>query len=236
MNTTVNKYLFASATFDSASLGVLTSVIHQFSIPGVYRGEVHREGNPAGSFSFEVSESSTETQINIDLSATVGPASKSGCDCGKSVAVLPTVSPTGYVLFYTSVGTGGFSAVVGETGTKGKVLFDSKKLGAGDIFALSLMEPTTYSMRNTLGSAKGRVVVSYSAKYAGRLKNLDSQAVSVSKEKFDPAQVALIATQGLYFQVVDEARIVIERASKPPKDSRPKPPRRFEPLRPKPKR
>jgi len=222
MRATLNRQLFTIATFDSGSLGMLASVVHQFSTPGRYQAAIQRHGVPAGTTEFEVSAESETMQLSIDL-ADSGPSQRSECECERRKATVPTLSSRGYVLFFASSGTSGYSVVVGEVGEKGAPHFDSQNLTSGDLFALSILEPTSYGMINRAGKASGEIVVSFSSEDAKRLKSLETQFVDVSKIRFDPATVGLTSTQGLVFRVHDNARIVIEkRSAKPRKDERPK--------------
>jgi len=210
MKTVINRYLFASTVFDSGSLGVLTSVVHQFSRPGFYHGMIMQDGRNAGIVSFEVTDTSANMQLDIDLAAARSVTSRPDCDCARAATGSLTVSPKGYVLFYASKGTGGYSVKVDDARDKTEPVFNSQSLMADDLFVLSLLEPVSYQMRNTLGSAKGEIVVNFTTKDANRLKSLETQMVEVAKDKFNPAQVRLTATQGLVFRVIDNARIVIE--------------------------
>ena len=231
MKTTINRYLFASTAFDSGSLGVLTSVIHQFSRPGLYQGAVHQNGQDAGMVSFEVSDRSTNMQLDVDLSAARTLTSHADCKCANKMGNALQVSPKGYVLFYTSKGVGGYSVTVGDAREKGAPLFDSQNLTNGDLFALSLMEPTAYLMRNTLGSAKGEIIVTFTPKDGVRLKSLKTEMIDVAKDKFTPAQVRLTSTQGLVFRATENARVVIERkAAAREKESAGPTPRRIQRL------
>jgi hypothetical protein len=203
MKARLNRQLFEETVFDSGALGLTTTVVHQFTQPGVYAASVHRDGAHVGVFKFEVRGDASETQLDINL-ATVGQR-KTDCDCGPGQA-LPMVSPKGYVLFHATSGSG-WSVHVGEGKKK---TFDSKRLTAGDMFALTLLEPTKYRMENKLGGAKGSIDVSFSPADAKRLGSL--QPVMVTLERaFAPDAIKLIATQGLVFRIEAEARIVISR-------------------------
>jgi hypothetical protein len=210
MNFTINRQLLNTAIFDSGALGPLTSLVHQFSSPGIYVALVRHNGKTAHETRFEVSTTSTNMQLNIDLATpTIDLAKSAGCDCEKgALAQLPSVSPNGYVLFHASTGSG-YSVVAGLGSDK--PVFDSAKLEKGDLFALSLMEPTSYAMSNSLGKAKGEITVSFSKEDVKRLSSLETQMVDVSKNDFKPASLKLLSTQGLVFRVQESARIVVER-------------------------
>jgi hypothetical protein len=203
MKAKLNRQLFEETLFDSGALGLTTSVVHQFAQPGVYAASVLRDGAHVGVFKFEVRGDASETQLDVNLAA-VGQR-KTDCDCGHGQA-LPVVSPKGYVLFHATSGSG-WSVHVGEGKKK---TFDSERLTAGDMFALTLLEPTKYRMENKLGGAKGAIDVSFSPADAKRLGSLQPVMVTV-KGPFAPEAIKLVATQGLVFRVEAEARIVISR-------------------------
>ena len=50
----LNRQLFEATVFDSGALGLTTSVIHQFTEPGIYRASVRRDGRHVGETMFEV--------------------------------------------------------------------------------------------------------------------------------------------------------------------------------------
>ncbi|HET6943496.1 MAG TPA: hypothetical protein VFH89_15190 [Sphingomicrobium sp.] len=205
MKARLNRQLFEETIFDSGALGLTTSVVHQFAEPGVYAASVRRIGVHVGVFEFEVRGDATEMQLDINLAAVDRGERENDCDCGPQRG-LPVVSPKGYVLFHATSG-GGWSVHVGEGKKKA---FDSERLTAGDMFALTLLEPTKYRMENALGGAKGTIDVSFSPADAKRLSSLQPVIVTL-KSGFAPEALKLVATQGLVFRVEAEARIVISR-------------------------
>lgn len=210
----VNLAVFAARSFDSGSLTQMLSVVHQFERPGRYVAVVRRNGVAVGQTEFEVSDQSDELQLDIDLARVRSVTGRSGdCRCEEEPGTIdiPVVSSKGYVLFTVLSGYGGFSVLVGERGAQGKPAFDSESLEKGDLFALTLLEPARYSLANRHGSARGEIEVSFKPEDAKRIRALDVVHVGASKDRFDPAQIAVTSTQGLVFRINDVARIVIER-------------------------
>jgi hypothetical protein len=208
MQPVLNRQLFTQKTFDSGSLGVLVSVVHQFGKPGRHDGIVLRNGVDAGAFSFVVDERSEAGQLSIDL-ATVGQPAKASDDCCRKREKPLVVSPKGYVLFFVSRGAG-YSVRVG-TGDAKEAVFDSQQLTRGDLFALTLLEPTKYSAVDRLGGARGEINVRFSREDAAKLKALPPVYVEATGQTFEPATIDLIATQGLVFRVQKTSRIVLEK-------------------------
>src|SRR5262245_4911524 len=225
----INRQLFLTRVFDSGALTVLSSVIHQFAEPGLYYVTIRRGDAVLGTTRFEVVTESAPTQHNIDLS-TAGPASARSpflrsargsaakdCNCEhhgaaaipqSGAAATPTVSSKGYVQFFVSQGEGGLSASVARADGD-KVLFDTTALGPGDLFALALLAPASFSMANKLGNATGTITVAFSSEVARRLKTTAAVFVETSKSAFSPNNVQLSSGQGLVFRVTDAARIVV---------------------------
>jgi len=142
-------------------------------------------------------------------------AHASGASASASAAGVPTVSPKGYVQFFVSQGAGGYSASVAKEGGN-KFLFDTTMLGSGDLFAVSLLTPATFSMANKAGSATGTIAVSFSKEVAARLKATAPVYVDVSKGAFATKEVHLSSGQGLVFRIKDAARIVVQQETEPP--------------------
>lgn len=224
MKAQINRELFTQKTFDSGALGVMTSVIHQFSRPGRYQASVQKNDEQTASFTFRVDEAAENTQLNIDLAGFTRRQrnDKDDCCCHDDEELV--VSSKGYVVFYVSTGSG-YSVKAGELESE-KVEFDSQTLQTGDLFALSLLEPTKYSLTNLNNRASGEINVYFSEDIAKKLKNLETFYVEASAEGFNPPQLQLAATQGLVFRVADGAasRIVIEkRDSADAGDEQPRP-------------
>jgi hypothetical protein len=199
----LNRRLFTTSTFDSGALGVLASVVHQFPA-GHYYSVVRREGQNAGSTRFLVEKSSTNMQLKIDLVSVGAPKEEV-----LTAAAIPTVSPKGYVLFYVSGGAGGYSVVAQEEGDATPV-FDSTTLSGGDLFAVSPLEPATYSMANQVGNITGEIQVTLMPEGTD-LRTLPTQYVDVNSANFDPAKVSIHSAQGLVFRIKSPARVVINK-------------------------
>lgn len=214
MKAKVNLQLLKTTTFDSGALGMLAMVIHQFCSAGHYRATIKEKGHAVTEINFEVDEKSEVMQLDIDLAQSVQNVKTRpedcGCKGGKQTALV--VSPKGFVLFHTSSGYG-YSVTVSNG--KGKLVFDSTKLDNGDLFAVSLLEPASYSMSNKIGSAKGEIIVSLTPDAAKRLKTLETRYIEVSQKLFDLESIELSSSQGLVFRIKDSARILIEKRPAP---------------------
>ncbi|MFN0104848.1 MAG: hypothetical protein ACKV2U_22540 [Bryobacteraceae bacterium] len=208
MNTRINFQVLNIVNQDSGALGPLGMAIHQFAEPGRYHVGVHREGRTVADTEFQV-DADGDTQINIDLTAVARRNPRKGdCECKGSHDDVAVVSPKGYVLFHASGGDGYSATVAAECE---RAVFDSAKLGKGDLYATSLLEPGKYTVRNAMGTAKAEIEVTLTPEDAKRIKTVEPQYMDVKSKTFEPAAIKLVSSQGLVFRIKDHARVVIER-------------------------
>jgi hypothetical protein len=204
----VNIQLLKTTTFDSGALGMLSMALHRFKSAGRYRAVVSLRGREITDVEFDVDEKSDVMQMDIDLAQAVRKALRRPDAGGPEAKSTEAVSPKGYVLFYTSAGAG---YAVSVTNAEGKVVFDSARLGDGDLFAVSPLEPADYTMRNTIDSAAGEITVDLTPEKARKIGALDTVFVDVDEKTLSPARVELTSSQGLVFRIKSAARIVIEK-------------------------
>lgn len=226
----VNRHLFTQTSVDSGALTMLGVVIHRFPEPGEYLGVVER-GAEERTFRLRVDESSRGMQANVDL-ATLDRGHSHGDDCSckdKETGADPifVVNPNGYVVFHVSSGHGGYVVRVGRLERPEAALFDSTQLEGDDLFAVTLIRPGTYSVRNLAGEARGEIVVSY-PKLGEQPHRPDEPVEIVCTEKaFRPARIRIQAAQGQLYRFRAPSRIAIELVE--PDDgpsTKPKRPRR----------
>lgn len=215
MQPTIRRDLFTQEVFDSGSLGSLVSVIHRFDCAGTYSGRVLRHGAPAGSFAFIVDPQSEARQLSIDLSEAAEGRHSSCCDGDDPSHWV--VSPSGYVLFYASRGRG-YATLVAE-GDQRQPVFDSSMLRAGDLFALSLIEPTTYHATDRIGGGKAGIAVKRDPKRTRNLRNLEPVYVEVGQGTMQPHEIEPASAQGIVFRINTESRIVVQKTGKTPDDA-----------------
>jgi hypothetical protein len=221
MKARVNLRLLSTTTFDSGALGMLAMVLHQFTAAGYYRAAVVERGRMVTDLSFEVDPKSEVMQLDIDLARAAREAGTrpGGCGCKGEQPPARVVSPRGYVLFHASSGAG-YAVTVSHDGDR--VGFDSTKLSDGDLFAVSPLEPATYSVKNMLGSAAGKLTVGLTPEQLKEIRTLDTRYVDVSEKKLDPDRVDLVSSQGLVFRIKGAARVRIEKEH-PQRNERPGP-------------
>ncbi|MGS5086062.1 hypothetical protein ACVC7V_06075 [Hydrogenophaga sp. A37] len=219
MQSRLNKQLFNTSTHDSGALGMMAMVIHPFGTVGRHRAVVMSQGRPVAEVEFDVDATSTVMQHDIDLAqvAQQGRQRPEACACKGAVQSVGTVSPKGFVLFHASSGHG-HSVVVNNA--DGKPVFDSTVLNDGDLFAVSLLEPTRYTLQNAIGAATGEIEVVFNDEIAKRIKQLEPRYVEVQEKGFDTDRIELASTQGLVFRIKGASRIVIEKQAPHKADTR----------------
>ncbi|MFZ5824719.1 MAG: hypothetical protein ACOY94_10360 [Bacillota bacterium] len=227
MKARVNQRLFSARVFDSGSLGVLISVMHQFHQPGEYSVSIRQHGREVGTTTFRVEEAATASQLDIDLSL-VGRPQRDECGCKSKQEKVPTVSPKGYVLFFATGGAGGYSAVVRHPEAR-QAAFQTERLEKGDLCAVSLLRPGRYRMVDKASGAQGAIELFFSPDGARKLQEMQPVFVEAAGREFQPAQVRVMAGQGLVFRVAESSRIIIElekAADQEPEPERPERPGR----------
>lgn len=120
--------------FDSGSLTPLCTLVHHIREPGLYIGEVSRGDKVVGTFRVQAVGDDADGQVNIDLATLRGTESEA------RLVLAP-----GSVVLHASVGTIGYSVKLWRTGGERRELeFDSRDLGADDLFAVTLLSPGDY--------------------------------------------------------------------------------------------
>jgi hypothetical protein len=162
MKAYINRQLIEQTSLDSGALTMLAAIVHNFPEPGVYHGAATRGKETSATFQLTVDEKSTAMQVNIDL-ATLNEPAPEGCGCQKGEHDDTRhfiVNPRGQAVFYVSKGPGGYAVAVNRVNEK-RVLFDSRQLTEGDLFAATLIRPGTYSVTNASTNARGEVNVAF---------------------------------------------------------------------------
>lgn len=230
----VNRHLFTQTGVDSGSLTMLGVVVHRFPEPGEYMGVVER-GRETRSFRLTVDKSSPAMQTNIDLAMLSGGHTHDA-DCGcKDKGTAPdrafVVNPAGYVVLHVSSGPGGYVVRVGRLESPDSATFDSTRLEGDDLFAVTLIRPGTYSVRNVAGEARGEIVVAYPKPGKEPRAELEPVEIVCTEKTLRPPKIKILAAQGQVYRFQTPSRIAIELVEPDdgPKSARPKPPGRAVP-------
>ncbi len=215
MKAIINPFVFSQVNLDSASLTMLTSAIHKISELGVYDGIIQRGPDTVGRFRLAVSDFSPEicvteskNQVNIDLKSLDLPAADHIESQSKNCF---QVRIGGYVVFHLSNGAGGYAVELRKTGTesKGKIVFDSRKLNENDHFVATPLRPGTYQVINVETKAKAELVVAYPE--IGKIpKQPQATKVECTQNQIIPEKIQINPTESLLFSFKVPSRIKIE--------------------------
>jgi hypothetical protein len=214
MKAYINRHIFTQTTLDSAALTQLGAVVRNFPEPSDYLGTIFHQEQPVGRFYLSIDDNCPATQVNVDL-ATVGrERSAEGCSDGPSMGRF-VVSPEGYVVFHVSRGAGGFAVTLAKAGRRREQteeLFDSRELKLGDLFAVTLIRPGRYSVRNLNTRARGEIVVAYPRIGREPFRPGDPVAIRCTNRAFEPSSIRINAAQGQAYNIQTESptRIKIE--------------------------
>jgi hypothetical protein len=223
----VNRHLFTQTNVDSGSLTMLGVVVHRFPEPGEYMGVVER-GRETRSFRLTVDEGSSVMQADIDL-ATLSGGHVHDADCGchhkESAADRAfVVNPSGYVVFHVSSGPGGYAVRVGRLEKPDAAVFDSTRLEGDDLFAVTLIRPGRYSVKNVASGARGEIVVAYPTVGKKPRPPVDAVEIECTEKTLRPPKIKILAAQGQVYRFRAPSRIAIELVEPDdgPKSARPK--------------
>lgn len=241
MKAFINQQLILQTVLDSGELAMLGAVIHSFPEPGEYHGAVLKGKQLATTFHLTIDEQSSAMQVDIDLAALTQPSASRAttpCECKDEKkpgeperAPHFTVNPRGQTLFYVSQGTGGYAVQVNRVNER-RILFDSRELQEGDLFAATLIRPGSYAVTNAPARSKGEVIVAYPE--PGKTAYHPPEPVTIeatdtglivvagdSQTKLD--KLGIKAAQGQLYRIRTPSRIRIELL-KPDDGPKEKPP------------
>jgi hypothetical protein len=225
MEPVVNRQLFELINFDSAAPSGSATVVHRFTAEGEYVLSLLREDHVVETRSLTLSHSETRGGD----SGTTSP--RTGANAPETVTIdlrdsqpspgLPrrarppsrlTLPAGGYAAFTGPPGLVNRAVVrpVDAAGEQQDVVFDTAELGSDDVFAVTLVRPGTYAMRNALGDQTGRIVVTYPVVGDVPYRPADPVDVRVADSGFDPEAVTIGPGQGIIFRVSTRSRLTVD--------------------------
>ena len=201
----LNRPVFTQQRFSSASLTVLTTLIHRFTEPGTYHVAV-TGGAATRNDSVIVSASGAHQQVNIDMSKSGNgrggaPTGRAGAGCCCEPAAGRDLVVGGVVASYASAGTGAYRVAVTHMGEREKrvVLDSAKTVPKGDYFALTLVRPGTYTITDELSSATSTVRVLVPER--GRTDTEVVALLKLGEGRFEPSAAELLAGQSVVVEL-----------------------------------
>jgi hypothetical protein len=211
--TAIKRELFTEKRFDSASIGVLSAVMHAFEKPGLYRAVVARGDIVIAGFEVLVDPDDGEDQLTIDLDKLRSGKVPTKDRCHGKVASGTYILRTGGVaVFYTSRGAGGYTVEIrgAQPLNNPPLEHDHRTLKPKDIYTLTLLTPGTYRMANTLTSAAGVIEVAAPTRSRGRYIAPPPVHVMCEEEGLEPDSVKTVTGQTIVFVPKTASRIVVE--------------------------
>jgi hypothetical protein len=206
MKAHLNHQWLHLTNFDSASPSNGAVVIHRFEKPGEYRIRFLRGESTIAQARLTVKqdmEDEAPVHSRFDLTKLSSSVDLSGGDAGSF-----TVGSKGYVSFTDSGISPAFSVVAEPLGHAAG--FDSRRLGPGDLFALTLIRPGEYHIVNEVERYEGRISVSYPAIESSPYRPPEPLVVVCQDKAFEPGTISLKPAQGLICRVTRAARIKVD--------------------------
>jgi hypothetical protein len=218
----IQPQLIRQTHFDSASSGGLSAVVHSFQEPGDYVVSFLCKEQVTDRFYLEVKRKGEKRTrlspmaVTIDLEKARKRVSKRAAQreerCQPEEADPAYVlEAEGYVTFTTPPGKEALAIIAERVDEKGRVkLFDRRRLGADDLFAVTLFRAGTYSVKNTLTGAEGKIVVAYPVIGKEPYRPPKPVWVECGKGGFEPDVIELKPEQSVVFRLRVSSRIKID--------------------------
>lgn len=210
MSARFNSLFLNQTTFDSASPLGSAVVVHRFDDEGEYDVELGREGELPDRVALSVAPQATDAQVAQASSVTIDAA---GAAPGTIAAQRRSkLQDGGFASFTSAHARSAGSVIVARRRDAKKAEFDSRRLGEPDVFAVTLVRPGLYAVRNTLAKVKaeGRIVVTYPVVGERPYRPADPVDVVCAKKGFDPERLEIGPAQGIIFRFETAARLLIE--------------------------
>jgi len=229
MKHTINRALFEQTAFDSSAPAGTAAVMHRFADPGEYTITFLHEDRPIADARLTVTADAAPNgiaaapadHVTVDVTALMAQTVIADAPPHRNPFLL---RPNGYASFNASGRARPYAVVVtaqgapyrasGSTSGAGApakgIVFDSRRLGAGDLFALTPLRPGRYRLANRFGEYEGSITVAYPVVGDRPYRPPLPVEVECSPHGFKPATIALQPVQGLVFKILGEARLTIE--------------------------
>lgn len=199
----VNAFLFDQTSFDSAGLTPLATIHHPLLTDGVYDGTVIRDGTEVGGISITVNPTSSIMQLELDL-GTIGKHSYMG---GSRRVPEYVVGYGAYLTLCVKQDSGCYSFKLWNRAT-GAIEQDSGTLQSGDLFAVVLLRPGSYTVREELSGTEVELEVTQilAGDTSAIPEPLQIDIATIGSE----ANMVSSPGQSIVFQASSSARITIE--------------------------
>ena len=209
----LNTQLLATTKVQSASIGVLGTILHPLVEPGVYRGTVLRGNAEVLELAINVDDTLAADQVDIDVARSRSPLGAERRD------VTLGMRPGGHLILYASSGPADAYVLVRKQVAEGEkpregAEFDSRRLHANDLFAVALLRPGLYSVSDALGLGSGCIRVMYPT-IGDAPTSLEPVLAKVRKGTIDPAELTIRPAQPVVFTIESGESAIAVRLEKP---------------------
>ena len=244
--TTFNRAALNQTSFDSAAPSGAAAVVHRLQREGRYTVAVTGEDAVTETKTIFVAaaEDGRPTVLTPPDPRRPGPPTALLVDLASTRPVpgRPTRPGTPDQL---SLGAGGYVSFTAPPGEVRRFVvtkiadsgeqeeeqeLDSSRLRASDAFAVTLLRPGTYAVRDTTGGHEGRVVVTYPQVGRAPYRPADPVEVACGDGPLQPDAVTIGPGQGVVFRAVGDCRITVDLVE--PDDGPDRPDRPGRPERP----
>jgi hypothetical protein len=214
----INQRFLNQTQFDSAAPSGSAVVAHELHHHGAYEIAVGRKGKLFVRLPFSVGpepapkdDAAPQGLPEADMRRAVTVDLFKLARAGATLPELPSLATAGWVSFTSSQPLQDHHVVLRPVrGGGGKDEFDSRKLGGRSLFALTLIRPGRYSLQDTIGGAKGEIVVAYPKVGKTPYRPPEPLEVEVTEKGFGQLSFPLLPGQGMVFRFRAESRIQIE--------------------------
>ena len=206
MRTRLNPMFATPTAFDSASPVGAAVVAHRFHDEGDYDVLLGRKKDPSDRVLLTVGPAGPDRSVGA-----AGVTIDTAPGTSDAVAVRRSRLPAGgYASFTTPSARGTESVIVARRHGAESDEFDSRRLGPGDIYGLTLVRPGRYSVRNTFGDATGQIVVDYPVVGSRPYRPAEPLRVACSRNSLVPNEIRIGPGQGIVFEVEADTRLLID--------------------------
>lgn len=223
MRTVMNRAMFEQVDRDSASISVLSAVIHRFEESGKYSGVVFKGDREVALFEIEVkddNDGSVTCEDEVNVLAFLGDGSSSVTTIDLRELDLSVIGATmvkhrfsvrkgGSALFYVPKGEGGYSIKIAKRDDADKVVLDNKALDRDDSYLAVCLRPGTYTVRNEIAQTEARLTVPYPQIRQGPRRPRPLK-VECSKRTIKPKELQTTPFQPLVFRFTTPSRVTIK--------------------------
>ena len=159
----LNRALLTNPALDSGAIAIRGTVFHVFAESGDHDVTILRGDRVTGRFTVTVQAEGAPPQVNLDLAGLEVDTGRSGEITGPCA-----VREGGVMAFAVGQGIGRYAVVIDHTAAGGsRTVFDSRgQLPAGDLFAVTLINPGTYRAANLASQARLQITVAMPRRHA----------------------------------------------------------------------